>query len=151
MKSLRTRVQGPLLATATLLLVATGCSQRPPSDTTAVPLASPGGSKSDVLEREDLTIKATNMEELLAHRLPGVVIRRSGSYAWVEIRGSGSISSSNEALIVIDGVANSSRSLLSLNPDDVQRIQILKGASAAIYGVRGANGVLLVATRRHGQ
>ncbi len=152
MKSLRTRVHRPLMATATVLLVATGCSQNPPPlDTGAVPLARTDGPKSDILEREDLTFKVTSMADLLTNRIPGVVIRRSRGHSWVEIRGPGTISSSTEALIVVDGIENSSRGLLAMNPEDVQRIQVLKGASAAIYGVRGANGVLVVTTRRYGQ
>lgn len=92
-----------------------------------------------------MSLQVTNMEELPAYRTPGVLIRRSRGYSWVEIRGPGTIRGSTEALIVIDGVENTSRGLLAMNPDDVQRIQVLKGASASIYGIRGANGVLLVA------
>jgi len=40
---------------------------------------------------------------------------------------------------------------MSMNPHDVQRVEVLKDGSAAIYGVRGANGVLLITTKRQGQ
>jgi TonB-dependent SusC/RagA subfamily outer membrane receptor len=56
-----------------------------------------------------------------------------------------------DALVVIDGVAQQSpNSLLDVNPADVVRIQVLKDAAAAIYGVRGQNGVLVITTRRSG-
>ena len=145
-----TRLPLPLLAAA-VLLCAGGCgrSAAPPADIAT--LNHPRGTRSDVLEREDMTIEAISMEELLKHRIPGVLIRRDRGGAWIEIRGPGSIRANTEALIIIDGVQNTSRGLLSMNPADVQRIQVLKDGSAAIYGMRAANGVLVVTTRRSGQ
>ena len=96
----------------------------------------------------------SHIEELIEGRAPGVqVLRRSdGSFA-LRIRGVSSPSGNNEPLIVIDGTSsqdgNSARSLSALNPQDVQRIDVLKdAASTAFYGMRGANGVIVITTRQ---
>jgi TonB-dependent SusC/RagA subfamily outer membrane receptor len=136
---------------AAVLLCVGGCGQRSARPAEIASLNDPSGTPSEVLEREDMTIAAITMEDLIKHRIPGVLIRRSGSRSWIEIRGRGTISSNSEALIIIDGVQNTSRALLTMNPDDVQRIQVLKDGSAAIYGMRAGNGVLVVTTRREGQ
>ncbi|WP_218145358.1 SusC/RagA family TonB-linked outer membrane protein [Parapedobacter koreensis] len=81
----------------------------------------------------------------------GVNIVRSnskpgGGYS-IEVRGLSSISSTNEPLVVIDGVPGAN--LDKINPDDIEKVDILKDASAtAIYGSRGANGVVIVTTKR---
>ena len=65
----------------------------------------------------------------------------------VRVRGNNSISSTNEPLYVVDGFPSSEG--LNLNPNDIESMQILKDASAtAIYGARGANGVVLITTKR---
>ena len=83
--------------------------------------------------------------------LPGVQIQRSNSKPGGEynilIRGLNTISGSTSPLIVVDGVPGAS--LSNLNPDDIEKIDILKdAASAAIYGARAANGVVLVTTKQ---
>ncbi|TDB62734.1 SusC/RagA family TonB-linked outer membrane protein [Arundinibacter roseus] len=89
--------------------------------------------------------------QLLNGRASGVQISQSSSAPGggiaIRIRGAGSINSSNEALIVIDGLPGASTTALS--PDDIESIQILKDASAAaIYGSRAANGVVLITTKK---
>lgn len=65
----------------------------------------------------------------------------------IDIRGLSSISKSNEPLIVVDGIPGADLGLI--NPEDIEKIDILKDASAtAIYGSRGANGVVIVTTKR---
>jgi len=54
----------------------------------------------------------------------------------------------SEALIVVDGLEITASALFSMNPKDVARVEVLKDGSAAIYGMRAANGVLLITTRR---
>ena len=67
----------------------------------------------------------------------------------VRIRGTNSINSSNEPLYVVDGVVGVSNPLSTLNPNDIQSLDVLKDASAtAIYGARGANGVIIITTKR---
>lgn len=85
-------------------------------------------------------------------RVPGVqVIQNSGAPGGsisVRIRGGNSLRASNEPLYVVDGFALSG-GLSALNPTDIESIEVLKDASAtAIYGSRGANGVVIVTTKR---
>ncbi|SMC61748.1 SusC/RagA family TonB-linked outer membrane protein [Pedobacter nyackensis] len=113
---------------------------------------------------------AFSLDVALAGRAPGVMVVKSsgapGADASIRIRGASSVFGVNEPLYVIDGVpiqlglGNGSESyrstksfqmspLASINPEDIERIDILKDASGtAIYGSRGANGVILVTTKR---
>ena len=82
----------------------------------------------------------------LAGKLPGVTFRmsdgRPGSTANIQIRNMGT------PLFVIDGIQSDINQFDNLSPNDVESITILKDASAAIYGVRAANGVVVVTTKR---
>lgn len=106
------------------------------------------------LKADDLAkVRYATLGEMLEGRVPGVsVIRRGDGGFSVRIRGVTSIIGSNEPLIVVDGLplhpAGASRALATINPRDVQRIDVLKGSEAAIYGSRGANGVLVITTHR---
>jgi TonB-dependent SusC/RagA subfamily outer membrane receptor len=94
----------------------------------------------------------SSMVELLQGKLAGVNVRTGrGGRPSIQIRGRSSMLAESEALIVVDGVESTAAGLMSLDPQDVQRVEVLKDGSAAIYGVRGANGVLLITTRRQGQ
>lgn len=92
---------------------------------------------------------SSNITANLQGKLPGLVVsQRSGEPGRddpsILIRGSGTFGD-NSPLIIIDGVE---RSMMSrLNPDDIESVSVLKGASAAIYGARAANGVILVTTK----
>jgi len=91
-----------------------------------------------------------SMSNALAGRMPGAIIQqRTGEpgkdAAQLLIRGVGTLGNSNP-LIVIDGIPG--RDLNSINADEVESISILKDASAAIYGARSANGVVLVTTKQ---
>jgi len=66
----------------------------------------------------------------------------------VTIRGPSSFYGSNQPLYLIDNVPSDAGAVASLNPADIERFEVLKGPSAAIYGVRGANGVIAIFTRR---
>ena len=85
----------------------------------------------------------------LAGKLPGVAFRqqdgRPGADANVQIRNMGN------PLFVIDGIQQDQRQFNRLAPADIESISILKDASAAVYGVRAANGVVLVTTKRGGR
>lgn len=82
----------------------------------------------------------------LAGKLPGVSFRmpdgRPGASANVQIRGMG------DALFVIDGIQQDAGQFNNLAPNDIESISVLKDASAAIYGMRAANGVVVVTTKR---
>ena len=94
----------------------------------------------------------TSFEELFEARAPGVqVIRQNGTFA-LRIRGLSSPVGNLDPLIVIDGHASDlpgTRALEGLNPNDVERIEVLKdAASTSFYGVRGGSGVIIIRTKR---
>ncbi|WP_338874427.1 TonB-dependent receptor [Spirosoma sp. SC4-14] len=95
---------------------------------------------------------AVNLTNSIAGRMPGVIAtNRSGEPgadgSAIRIRGSNTLGN-NDALIVIDGVPARAGGIDRLNPADIESISVLKDASAAIYGSRAANGVILVTTKR---
>jgi TonB-linked SusC/RagA family outer membrane protein len=95
---------------------------------------------------------ATNLSNSIAGRMPGVTaMQNSGEPGYdgssLRIRGSNTLGN-NDPLVVIDGVAARTGGLERLNPVDIESISVLKDASAAIYGARAANGVILVTTKR---
>src|SRR6478752_4758622 len=97
---------------------------------------------------------AVNMSNSLAGRLPGVIATNSSGEpgydgATIHIRGTNSLGD-NSALVVIDGVPARAGGLDRLNPADIESLSVLKDASAAIYGARAANGVILITTK-HGK
>lgn len=97
-------------------------------------------------------VPATNLSTALQGQAPGVVVTpnsfKPGSGSDIHIRGSRSLNASNSPLFVVDGVPVS-YSIDDINPLDIESIDILKDASAtAIYGSRGANGVIQVTTKR---
>ena len=128
------------------------------------------GSSVGVVNTDQVPLATTSSaSDLLAGRVSGVVVTQSsgttGGGARVRIRGSNSMSLSNEPLIVIDGirVENAESSLdfgvggqapsrfNDINPNDIETIEVLKGpAAAALYGTAAANGVIQITTK-HGQ
>ena len=88
----------------------------------------------------------SNMFELIRGRFAGVQVVNGE----IIIRGVNSINSSSAALIVVDGVPSSGSVLNSIPPVQVKSINIIKDGSAAIYGSRGANGVVLIETKKGG-
>ncbi|MBB1285740.1 TonB-dependent receptor [Flavisolibacter sp. BT320] len=95
-------------------------------------------------------VPTSNVSQALQGRLAGVDIAqtstRPGASMQIRIRGTRSLSADNNPLIVLDGIPFIG-SLADLNPNDIKSIDVLKDASAtAIYGSRGANGVLLITT-----
>jgi TonB-linked SusC/RagA family outer membrane protein len=108
------------------------------------------GSVSSIKAKEVTEAPVTNVSNALAGRLPGLVaVTSSGEPGsdgtTLRIRGSNTFND-NSVLVVIDGVPD--RSLERIDPNSVESITILKDASAAIYGARAANGVILVTTKR---
>ncbi len=93
------------------------------------------------------------IEELLMSRFPGVQVTRApGGGIAIRIRGATSIHGSNEPLYVIDGVSmrpGPGGGLAGINPYDIESIEVLKDpADTTMYGVRGANGVVVITTKR---
>ncbi|WP_163517589.1 SusC/RagA family TonB-linked outer membrane protein [Gelidibacter japonicus] len=129
------------------------------------------GYSTQEVEGEDLsTVKSGNFVNALSGRASGVQIKRNnnlGGSTNVVIRGNASLTGSNQALFVIDGVPINNTNTNSasqaqasggyydygntasdINPDDIESVNILKGAAAsALYGSRAANGVIMITTK----
>ncbi|GHT78225.1 SusC/RagA family TonB-linked outer membrane protein [Bacteroidia bacterium] len=116
------------------------------------------GAVSSIKSDAILKSVPTSLDQVLQGRAAGVQVTQSsgmpGAAASVKIRGTASLNLTTEPLYVIDGVAIQGSSgvtnpLASINPQDIVSMDILKDASAAaIYGSRGANGVIMITTRR---
>ncbi|KAA6323398.1 TonB-dependent receptor SusC, partial [termite gut metagenome] len=98
------------------------------------------------------SVASTNISQSLQGRVAGVEMSQTsskpGAEMQIRIRGTRSLTASNDPLVVLDGIPFAGN-LSEINPNEIKSIDILKDASAtAIYGSRGANGVLLVTTNR---
>ena len=110
-------------------------------------------SSISVLCAEDFEgMPVVQLEEWIEGRVPGVSVVRGARGISLLIRGRGSFLGNTEPLYVLDGVPlvmEPGRGLSWLSPGDIQMLEILKDAGAtALYGMRGANGVVLITTRR---
>lgn len=107
------------------------------------------GAVSTVDAEELLSVPATTFSQQLQGRAAGVTIINDatpGGAATVRIRGYGTIGNNNP-LYIIDGVPSTNQS--TINPNDIESLQVLKDASAAsIYGSRAANGVIIITTKK---
>lgn len=102
-------------------------------------------SVSSVKAKNAETDGYTHVAEYLQGRVPGLSVRKVGaSYKFV-IRGINSINSSTDPLLIVDGHTVSD--IDYLNPKDIKSVEVLKDASASIYGSRGACGVILITTK----
>lgn len=110
------------------------------------------GAITSVNDKALTEVPVANLQQALQGRASGLEVQRTGTApgagAQIRIRGTRSISGSNDPLIVLDGIPFDGN-LNDINPNDVASIEILKDASAtAIYGSRGANGILLITTKK---
>jgi TonB-linked SusC/RagA family outer membrane protein len=122
------------------------------------------GSISKVDNKVFASVPVSSFDAALQGRAAGVQVTQStgmaGAGTQIRIRGTGSITAGGEPLYVVDGIPITSNSgqtigaantnpLASINPNDIESLEILKDASSsAIYGSRGANGVVLITTKR---
>lgn len=111
------------------------------------------GAVASVSMKDFYKAPVTSFDEALAGRVAGVVVSGSdgqpGAVNNIVIRGPGSITQDNSPLYVIDGFPTEDSDNSAINPNDIESIDILKDASAtAIYGSRGANGVIIITTKR---
>lgn len=99
-----------------------------------------------ILGQDDISnIYSTNLTEKLEGAVPGLYVDKNND---ITIRGLGSLNASTKPLIVVDGFPLES-SELNLNPNDIEQISVLKdAASASIWGIRAANGVVVVTTKK---
>lgn len=106
--------------------------------------------KSDKIAQQS----SAALEDRLQGKVAGLMISTGSGQPGsndvkIRVRGTGSINGSNTPLYILDGVMIEAAQFASLNNDDIQDIQVLKDASAtAIYGSRGANGVIVVTTKK---
>ena len=110
------------------------------------------GAVGSVSAKELTAYPTINAVQGLQGRTPGVQVQQNsgepGATLSVRVRGGNSIQGSNEPLYVVDGFALSGAPT-AINPNDIESMEVLKDASAtAIYGSRGANGVILITTKR---
>ncbi len=110
------------------------------------------GAISKVGGDDVAAVQAARVDDALAGKLSGVLIQNQdgapGADPKIQIRAASSISGDSNPLIVVDGYPISG-SLATVNPNDIESLEVLKdAASAAIYGSRGANGVILVTTKK---
>ena len=109
------------------------------------------GSVSSISSKDLKDIPINSAEEALAGRLAGVQVTGSegspDAQVQIRVRGGGSITQDNSPLYVVDGIIIDN-ALSTLSPQDIESIDVLKDASAtAIYGARGANGVVIITTK----
>jgi TonB-linked SusC/RagA family outer membrane protein len=123
------------------------------------------GSISQIKSKELEKIRTNSVEQLIQGQVAGVVVTNSGEPGGgiaISIRGTNSILGGTQPLYVVDGIpidpisdaqgnggaGQSQNSLSFMNPNDIDKIEVLKDAAAtAVYGARGANGVILITTK----
>ena len=147
-----------------VLAVVPGCRRTPPPPASTDPVVAPGGSGTrmrpaktgavDSLPASSLEARQVDdIAALLQGRVPGLrVIRLASGEISLRIRGSDSIQSDGEPLLIVDGLPISTEgmsfTLRALRPSDIASIDVLKDVSStAAYGMRGAHGVILITTK----
>ncbi|MDR0938805.1 MAG: TonB-dependent receptor [Mediterranea sp.] len=109
------------------------------------------GAISQVSSKELLKSPAANVSQAIAGKIPGVITTQNSGAPGADdvqiyIRGIATFAGDGQPLVLVDGVE---RKFSQIAPDDIETISVLKDASAtAVYGVRGANGVMLITTKR---
>ena len=111
------------------------------------------GASSKVAAKQIEQVPIASFEQILQGRAPGLYIAsgsgQPGTAARVNIRGVGSISGGNDPLYILDGIPIESGVFRSLNPNDFESVDVLKdAASAGLYGSRGANGVIVLTSKK---
>jgi len=109
------------------------------------------GAISQVSSKDLLETPSANLSQAISGKIPGVITSQTSGApgaddASIYIRGRATFAGDAQPLILVDGIE---RSFSQIAPDDIETISVLKDASAtAVYGVRGANGVMLITTKR---
>ena len=150
-----------LLAVGAAMIV-TGCSTHPAPASVGEDVVNVGygtqdrsqigGAVNSISRKEIKERGARTLADLIRSHVPGAQVINTRDGFSIRLRGMTSIYGSNDALIVLDGMPLSEMSaasvLGSMRPEDVAQIDVLKDGMAAIYGVRGSNGVVVITTRR---
>ena len=145
------KIRLALSACGIALTLSAGCASGP-SERTQSPKPEDKGSATSVSTEQFSKQAPTSIEEWLATRVPGLEVLHlpNGEYT-LRVRGATSFMAGSEPLIVLDGtpVSGGARALAGLSPQDIVKVEVLKeGGAAALYGVRGGNGVIEITTRR---
>lgn len=121
------------------------------------PATQPPGDRGTTVTADDINRAPVEpVEKSLAAKVPGLIIQRNADGTLsIRIRGATSIMGGNEPLYIVDGtpvLPGPNGGLPGLNPSDIASIEVLKDAgSTAFYGLRGANGVIVIKTKRADQ
>ena len=138
-----------LLPVTFLIGLASGCAHKPAAAASPSPATS---APSSTVTSEDIAkAPGQSIEQVLMGRFPGVEVSRTadGGFA-VRIRGGSSIRSGNTPLYPHADISPNAQT--GVNPNDIESIEVLKEpAETALYGLRGANGVIIIKTKRPGQ
>ena len=148
-------IQGRILGLEVIAALIVGCAHG--SGGTPASTASPPAPQATTLEAQEIhPAPGDPIEKVLQGRVSGVTVTRApdGGLA-VQIRGQSSFYGSSQPLYVIDGVAvepGPGGSLSGLSPYDIESIKVLKNpADLTMYGSRGANGVIVIKTKKPGK
>lgn len=132
-----------------VLLLLTGCWHR-----TSAPAAPEGPPPYTVLTADDIQRSpGQSLEQLLLARVPGLILERAADgHSKLVIRGRNTILGDDEALVVLNGIALGPAiggNLAAVDIHDIDTVQVLRDAAAtAAYGMRGANGVIVIRTKQ---
>lgn len=142
--------------TVPLASLLAACALAPRPNRTQAEPAPPDSTPGPSVTAEDMERTPNqSIEAMLMSRFPGVVIMRTADGIAIRIRGASSVYGSTEPLYVIDGVPvtpGPGGTLTGINPHDIATIRVLKDpASTTMWGLRGANGVILITTKGPGQ
>jgi TonB-dependent SusC/RagA subfamily outer membrane receptor len=145
-------VRTSAIAMAALLAVVSGCSKSRP-ESSPQPAQSPSTNAATLSAEEIGRTPQEPVEKILAGKVAGVVVSRTPEGALsVRIRGAGSYYGNSEPLYILDGMpfeAGPNGALAGINPYDIESIKVLKDAAeTAMYGSRGANGVIIIKTKK---
>lgn len=136
-----------LLPLSLAALFVAGCKSSPRTTEAAPPEPRSGVTSEDIQRAPGQSV-----EEILKGRVAGVTVTQVDGGLAVRIRGSTSIYGNNEPLYVLDGIAiqpGPGGTLAGISPYDIESIEVLKDpADTALYGMRGANGVIIIKTKR---
>ena len=133
-----------------LLLLAVACARRSASHQPADSSLPPG----TVLTADDIRRSpGQSLEQLLLARVPGLTLTRApDGHPVLHLRGTTTILGDDEPLFVVNGIPlgpNASGNLAAIALQDIETVQVFRdGATTAAYGIRGANGVILIRTKQ---
>ena len=145
-----------IVPVAAMVMLVAGCASGSNTPETKGSAVAPEGRNTGVTSTDLANNPSIPIEQVLQSKVAGVVVSRTedGGIA-IRIRGASTVNSSNAPLYVVDGVAieaGPNGGLTGINPYDIASIKVLKeAADISMYGSRGANGVIIIKTKRPNQ